>query len=167
MDPRNVKEPARDPRRTRVGPAQDLRGREKLQDVRLRLQWKSWESEAREGSRCLCKAASQWALPARSHDRFGPALVCDVLSKVQGGLEPRFNPGSDSGAPGGGEHQHQKTGFNLGSTQVQTRFNLGSTWVQIRFEPRFNPGSTRFPGSQTQVEPRLNLGSNQVSLEGP
>ena len=38
-----------------------------------------------------------------------------------GGLKPRFNPGSNSGAGsdgGEGEYQDQEPGFNPGSTQV-------------------------------------------------
>ena len=62
-----------------------------------------------------------------------------ISSKVRGGgFEPRFNPGSNSGAGSEGgeaEYQHQEPGFNPGSTQVQPRFNPGSTQVQ----PRFNP----------------------------
>ena len=49
-----------------------------------------------------------------------------------GGFEPRFNPGSNSGAGSEGgeaEYQHQEPGFNPGSTQVQPRFNPGSTQV--------------------------------------
>ena len=55
-----------------------------------------------------------------------------AVSKVRGGFEPRFNPGSNSkaGSEGGeAEYQHQEPGFNPGSTQVQTRFNPGSTQV--------------------------------------
>ena len=64
------------------------------------------------------------------------------LSKVRGGggFEPRFNPGSNSGAgsEGGRPNINIKNlgpRFNPGSTQVQPRFNPGSTQVQ----PRFNP----------------------------
>ena len=59
-------------------------------------------------------------------------------ARYGGGFEPRFNPGSNSGAGSEGgeaEYQHQEPGFNPGSTQVQPRFNPGSTQVQ----PRFNP----------------------------
>ena len=84
-------------------------------------------------------------------------------SKVPGGgFEPRFNPGSNSGAGSEGgeaEYQHQEPGFNPGSAQVQPRFKPGSTQVQPQVQPRFNPGSD--PGS-TQFEPTFNPGSTQV-----
>ena len=71
-------------------------------------------------------------------------------SKVQGGFEPRFNPGWISGGPGGGKGENNNIG-NLGSPG----FNPGQ--VQPRFKPRFNPGSTWVqPGFR---EPRFNLGS--------
>ena len=58
---------------------------------------------------------------------------CNLYGKSEqgtggGGFEPRFNPGSNSGAGSEGgeaEYQHQEPGFNPGSTQVQPRFNPG------------------------------------------
>ena len=99
-----------------------------------------------------------------------------ALSKVRGGgFEPRFNPGSNSGAGSEGgeaEYQHQEPGFNPGSTQVQPRFNPGSTQVQpkfnpglTQFEPRFNPAQVRTqvqPRFEPRFEPRFNPGSTQV-----
>ena len=60
------------------------------------------------------------------------AVAVVALEQGTGGFEPRFNPGSNSGAGSEGgkaEYQHQEPGF-------KPRFNPGSTQVQ----PRFNPG---------------------------
>ena len=48
-----------------------------------------------------------------------------ISGSSEHGVEPRFNPGSNSGEA---EYQHQEPGFKPGSIQIKPRFR-----------PRFNP----------------------------
>ena len=82
----------------------------------------------------------------RGGDSVEPAVDRHKIGARYGGLKPRFNPGSNSGAGsegGEGEYQHQEPGFNPGSTQVQPRLNPGSNPGSTQFEPTFNPGSNQ------------------------